>query len=582
MEIMEKEDAEEGIKIMESIQQIVDSEIRREMEAVHVIQPRGMERTLFPHQLMAVQKMEHRETNKTVLFPHYAIESSVGIYADITGYGKTIAVIALVIRDIMSWDVSQDHVHSSILSVYGHGCILKKSLLFFKRIATTIVVASTMVLHQWEEELKLTTLRHGMFTSKRKVANLDPMAYDVILVAPQCFNSLMERFPNYAWKRFIFDEPTHTKVPGMRPIIAGYIWFVTATPDMLLYTNRHSGNFMGSIFSTYMDYNLYKNLIVKNDDAFVKQSFELPPLHHLYHTCYQPVYNVVHNMISENILAMISAGNVEGAVKALGGNSTSNIYDLIRFEKTEYLEECIRKIQRFERLEDLERKKRWEERKERLEHEIKEFNSRYISLLTKNTCSICHDVNVEPILLTCCQNMFCGACILQWLQRKSTCPLCRKHTTTENFVHIRNDIRNDDEKKDEKKTSFSPSFPRSRSKINTIIDLIMERGEEGKFIVFSSFDESFDPLCQTLNDHGVSFCQLQGRAESRAKQIIDFKNGPLTVLLLNSVHDGAGMNLQESTDVVLYHSTSEDLETQIIGRAYRLGRTKSLYVHHLV
>ena len=63
---------------------------------------------------------------------------------------------------------------------------------------------------------------------------------------------------------------------------------------------------------------------------------------------------------------------------------------------------------------------------------------------------------------------------------------------------------------------------------------------------------------------------------------MDFKRGEMMVLFLTSIHDSAGMNLQESTDVILYHPTSEDLETQIIGRAYRVGRNIPLHVHHLV
>jgi SNF2 family DNA or RNA helicase len=121
-----------------------------------------------------------------------------------------------------------------------------------------------------------------------------------------------------------------------------------------------------------------------------------------------------------------------------------------------------------------------------------------------------------------------------------------------------------------------------QTKMNVIVDLILDRGKEGKFIIFSSYDESFESLCHLLQDHGIQYTQLQGRNESRSKQIMDFKRGEMMVLFLTSIHDSAGMNLQESTDVILYHPTSEDLETQIIGRAYRVGRNIPLHVHHLV
>ena len=34
-------------------------------------------------------------------------------------------------------------------------------------------------------------------------------------------------------KSMIFDEPTHTHIPAMRNLIAGFYWFITATPDLL-------------------------------------------------------------------------------------------------------------------------------------------------------------------------------------------------------------------------------------------------------------------------------------------------------------------------------------------------------------
>lgn len=42
-----------------------------------------------------------------------------------------------------------------------------------------------------------------------------------------------------------------------------------------------------------------------------------------------------------------------------------------------------------------------------------------------NICSICRDDFSRPIVLSC-DHIFCEACIEQWFERDSTCPLCRK------------------------------------------------------------------------------------------------------------------------------------------------------------
>ena len=53
------------------------------------------------------------------------------------------------------------------------------------------------------------------------------------------------------------------------------------------------------------------------------------------------------------------------------------------------------------------------------------------------------------------------------------------------------------------------------------------------------------------------------------------------VIFLNSKYNGAGINLQEATDIILYHEMNFNTETQIIGRANRIGRKIPLNVHHL-
>ena len=69
--------------------------------------------------------------------------------------------------------------------------------------------------------------------------------------------------------------------------------------------------------------------------------------------------------------------------------------------------------------------------------------------------------------------------------------------------------------------------------------------------------------------------------ETRDKIIHDYKFQDTNVLCLNSVNNGAGINLQETTDIILYHKMQPHMETQIIGRSNRIGRKTNLSVHHL-
>ena len=75
---------------------------------------------------------------------------------------------------------------------------------------------------------------------------------------------------------------------------------------------------------------------------------------------------------------------------------------------------------------------------------------------------------------------------------------------------------------------------------------------------------------------------MKGSSKNREKHIDLFKSGKTPVLFLNSNFNGAGLNLTESTDIILCHRMSDSQKTQIIGRANRIGRTQKLTVHQLL
>jgi SNF2 family DNA or RNA helicase len=68
---------------------------------------------------------------------------------------------------------------------------------------------------------------------------------------------------------------------------------------------------------------------------------------------------------------------------------------------------------------------------------------------------------------------------------------------------------------------------------------------------------------------------------TREKRLKSFRERDTSVIFLNSTFNGAGINLQEATDIILYHEMSTDTQNQILGRANRIGRQKPLQVHHL-
>lgn len=44
----------------------------------------------------------------------------------------------------------------------------------------------------------------------------------------------------------------------------------------------------------------------------------------------------------------------------------------------------------------------------------------------EDQCAICQDPMTKPVSLRPCRHMFCEDCVIQWLDREKTCPLCRE------------------------------------------------------------------------------------------------------------------------------------------------------------
>lgn len=538
-----------------------------------ISQPKELNIPLYQHQLASIYKMEKREEKQSIINNNITIDCNIGVNADKTGYGKTLAMVTLVYRDKMLWDLSTPYTQS-IVETFSGGRIKKMTNNYYEKLDVTLVLVSQSIIHQWYEECQKTPLSVEMITSKKLVDTVMVENYDIILVTPTMYNKLVLKYSGMAWKRFIFDEPGNLKVPVMSKIVAGFIWLVTATPDSIISTHRNCRNsfiyelicFAGWVpFSIHFDY-----MIIKNDDNFIKHSFLMPPTHHIYYKCYNPIFNTVKGLVTPNITEMISAGNIQGAIKALGGGETKNIVELVRHKKEDELKELelrldVLKIRNKKKtqINDLEIKiKRHIDQIQTLDHRFK--------CMLKGDCSICYSKIDNPVMEPNCQNIFCGKCLLKWLETKPNCPICRDNIYSNDLVYINGS----------KEKTPNKILPHIKTKIETVIGLIKSK-ENGKFIIFSAWDQTFYPIRSQLEIHNIKYIEVKGGIYERKKNIENFKFGNIDVIFLNSRNNGSGINLQETTDIIVYHQMNESTLNQIIGRANRLGRIKPLYVHHL-
>jgi hypothetical protein len=189
------------------------------------------------------------------------------------------------------------------------------------------------------------------------------------------------------------------------------------------------------------------------------------------------MYNIVKGMINNQILEMISAGDIEGAVTALGGNPTSNIVELVRSKKLEDIDLINDHIRFWQRRNNKDMVEKWEAKKLHAQIQLNKLDKRYSDIL-KDDCIICLGQKRNPVMIPCCQNIFCGKCILLWAKQSGKCPLCRCPIQGNKLIYIKSS-KDEDEEKEEKKEEP----PKRKTKADTILEII-QNNPKGRFIIF--------------------------------------------------------------------------------------------------
>jgi len=112
--------------------------------------------------------------------------------------------------------------------------------------------------------------------------------------------------------------------------------------------------------------------------------------------------------------------------------------------------------------------------------------------------------------------------------------------------------------------------------------------DQRKFIIFANYEGSLNEVMGVVRGSGKQFDKVGGDPSHIQKMVERFwlpndNPGSLQVLVLNSIRYCAGLNLQCATHMVAFHRIRDpSIETQVYGRAQRLGRTSPLAIYSLL
>jgi hypothetical protein len=106
-----------------------------------------------------------------------------------------------------------------------------------------------------------------------------------------------------------------------------------------------------------------------------------------------------------------------------------------------------------------------------------------------------------------------------------------------------------------------------------------------KYLIFTEYESTLNTKITTILDKWrLTYGRIRGTSATISKQMEKYKSkatDSTNVLLVNSKFFGSGMNLENTSDIIIMHKMNSDGEMQAIVRAHRFGREGNLRVWKL-
>lgn len=339
------------------------------------------------------------------------------------------------------------------------------------------------------------------------------------------------------------------------------------------------------------------------------------------------VKDIFLKILNDTYELYIQSGNIIDFIiyqfeEVLNGLKVDNNYDytkknLSNFKDIKYKNEKIIDMLNKEKQANIELNRKYGSSIERMKSKI-----------SQNSCPICDvEINAKSfIIMNCCQSTFCTVCITKQLKKRgkhTTCPNCRKLVKINEIIIVSENVNlediineevynDDDEEEEDKEEEIDPYiFDKDfNKKINILLKILLNDIDSNlyttttnlkyknvvnginimpdkkirKIIIFVKYNQITNEIKSALKKYNVRYSYLQGSATSIQNTINDFTNSDNNeVLLLSSIKYANGINIQSATDIVLLNKVlNSGDESQIIGRAQRIGRTSNLKIWNVL
>jgi hypothetical protein len=579
------------------------------------------------HQKAIVEKMDEYEKKLTKGWDvsGNTLFSSYGILGDGVGVGKSL----MVLSHIANLKTKSSILHSIPNITLPHSNYfysVKQPKIRDISYAAPIIIVPHSLYRQWTTYIKDQTKFKPLCLAMKKhlEENLleNIFSADCILISNTLLPFFTAKLPNHIqFRRVFIDEADSIRLTKDKYLKTPFTWFITASwPNLLFFQqslycyssfvrnyvptsrfhseikeqyilNGQTSNFWFHQHFILIAANYFREmletahplrgyLVLKCSREFLRESISLPALYRINILCRPSItQQIVGDSISPEIHALLHAGDIQSALQHLG----------VRDEEPLTLIQAVSE----NRLKELDRLKKTYEFKASIEyHTPQAKEAALVNLKTKishleeqmktirerienfqqEICPICFDEPQSAVITPCCSRIFCAACILNSLARSVACPLCRASTHPSQLRHITQTVSH---------SSIQEPQIQALKKRDALLNILKEH-PNGKFLIFSRYDNPFSQIEDEINNLNMKVRQVKGNKDAIQSTLNSFAKGETQCLLLNSQHAGAGLTITAATHVILLHAMNIEEEKQIIGRAYRLGRTIPLTLYRLL
>ena len=213
------------------------------------------------------------------------------------------------------------------------------------------------------------------------------------------------------------------------------------------------------------------------------------------------------------------------------------------------------------------------------------------NLQTSEMCPIClDDIAYSNLAITKCGHKFCWDCLYQTHKAKEStiikCPSCNTLMSTKDIYLLQ-----------QSKPAYTSNNELSSiiqtvksTKIGNIIHFLKNiLSNNNKVILFSQWDELLHKVGHILSNQNIKLVYCNGSVYQRKRAInLFYKDTDVNLILLSSKNSASGINLTIANKIIflepIYGNQEyrKNVECQAIGRADRLGQTRSIDIHRFI